>query len=325
MEVGAVRVLVTGGDGFIGQHLLAHLLARGCDVTATSLGGTPAEGTLSREERGAVEWRRLDVRDGATVAAVVDAARPRRIFHLAGYSSSAEARARPADALEVNGMGTLNVVEAAARARSDVETVLVPGSADAYGRVVDGPIGERTPLRPLSVYGTTKAAQDVIARGAGPALGVNVVVARLFPLVGPGQRPVFVLPSFCRRALAIRRGATDSRLTVGNLDVARDFTDVRDGVRALRALADLDRPPHRAWNVCSGRGTPVRQLLEWVIEVAGIEPEVVRDSTLVRPGEPEAVIGDPGRLSRATGWRAERDLRACARDTLDWVASSGAA
>ena len=315
-----VRALVTGGDGFVGQHLVAHLLRAGCDVTATSITDTPVEGTLSESARQGAEWRKLDVRDGAAVASLVAAVRPSRIFHLAGYSSRADARARPADALRVNGEGTLHVVEAAARARPGVQTVVVAGSADAYGCPDGQPVEERTPLRPASIYGATKAAQDVIGRGAGRALGVRVIVARLFPLIGPGQRAAFVLPSFCRRALAIRAGAAAPRLGVGNLGVTRDFMDARDGVRAVAALANLDGSAHGAYNVCSGIGTPVRRLLEWVIEAAGIEPEVVSDPELVRPGEPEAVIGDAERLRRATGWRPERSLRGCVRETFDWVA-----
>ena len=316
-----MRALVTGGDGFVGQHLVAHLLRAGCDVTATSLAGTPAEGTLSESARQGAEWRKLDVRDGAAVASLLAAVRPRRIFHLAGYSSRADARARPADALRVNGEGTLHVVEAAARARPRVQTVVVAGSADAYGCPDGQPVEERTPLRPASIYGATKAAQDVIARGAGRALGVRVIVARLFPLIGPGQRAGFALPSFCRRALAIRAGVAAPRLAVGNLDVTRDFMDARDGVRAVAALADFNGSAHGAYNVCSGIGTPVRRLLEWVIEAAGIEPEVVSDPELVRPGEPEAVIGDAQRLRRATGWRPERCLRGCVGETFDWVAA----
>ena len=320
-----VRVLVTGGDGFIGQHLVEHLLGRGYEVTATMFGEAPSDGTLSRTARAATEWTRLDVRDADAVASVVNAARPRRIFHLAGFSSGAEAGLRSRDALAVNGAGTLGLVEAVARGSADVRTVVVAGSADAYGHAGGGPVEERTPLRPRSVYGATKAAQDVLARGVGAALGVPVVVARLFPLLGPGQRRVFALPSFCRRALAIRRGTAEPRLAVGNLDVARDFTDVRDGVRALADIADLDGTPHMAYNVCSGVATKVRRLLEWVLERAEIRPEIVRDPALVRRGEPEVVVGDPARLRAATGWRAERDLRACAHATMDWVAGSGTA
>ena len=319
-----MRVLVTGGDGFIGQHLVDHLLDVGYEVTATMLGEAPSAGTLSPAARAAAEWTPLDVRDTDAVASVVHAIRPRRVFHLAGFSSGAEAGRRSREALAVNGAGTLSLVEAIARASADVQAVVVAGSADAYGGG-DGPIGERTPLRPTSVYGATKAAQDVLARGTGAALGVRVVVARLFPLIGPGQRPAFVLPSFCRRALAIRRGTAEPRLAVGNLDVARDFTDVRDGVRALAGIADLDETPHVAYNVCSGIATRIRRLLEWVLERAEIEPEIVRDPALVRRGEPEVVVGDPTRLRAATGWRAARDLRACVHATMDWVATSGAA
>ncbi len=315
---------MTGGDGFVGQHLVEHLLDHGYEVAATMLGKTPSPGTLSPAARAAAEWTRLDVRDADAVASVVHAVRPRRVFHLAGFSSGAEAVVRSREALAVNGAGTLGLVEAVARAPADVQAVVVAGSADAYGGG-GGPLGERTPLRPSSVYGATKAAQDVLARGAGAALGVRVVVARLFPLVGPGQRPVFVLPSFCRRALAIRRGTAEPRLAVGNLEVARDFTDVRDGVRALAGIADLDGTPHMAYNVCSGIATKIRHLLEWVLERAEIEPEIVRDPALVRRGEPESVVGDPARLRAATGWRAARDLRACVHATMDWIASSGAA
>lgn len=315
---------MTGGDGFIGQHLVDHLLDQGYEVAATMLGEAPSVGTLSPAARAAAEWTRLDVRDADAVASVVHAIRPRRVFHLAGFSSGAEAGRRSREALAVNGAGTLSLVEAIARAPADVEAVVVAGSADAYGGG-GGRMGERTPLRPTSVYGATKAAQDVLARGAGAALGVRVVVARLFPLVGPGQRPAFVLPSFCRRALAIRRGTAEPRLAVGNLGVARDFTDVRDGVRALAGIADLEVTPHTAYNVCSGIATKIRRLLEWVLEKAEIEPEIVRDPALVRRGEPEVVVGDPTRLRAATGWRAARDLRACVHATMDWVATSGAA
>lgn len=316
---------MTGGDGFVGQHLVEYLLDDGYEVTATMLGDAPSAGTLASAALAAVEWIRLDVRDADAIASVVHAVRPRRVFHLAGFSSGAEAGRRSREALAVNGAGTLSLVEAVGRAPADVRAVVVAGSADAYGGGGDGPMGERTPLRPMSVYGATKAAQDVLARGAGAALGVRVVVARLFPLVGPGQRPAFVLPSFCRRALAIRRGAAEPRLAVGNLDVARDFTDVRDGVRALAGIADLDGAPYMAYNVCSGIATKIRRLLEWVIERAEIEPEIVRDPALVRQGEPEAVVGDPTRLRAATGWCAARDLRACVHATVDWVANSGAA
>ncbi len=315
----AMRALVTGGDGFVGQHLISLLLTEGVETWGTSLTKSPVTGTLSAEERRAVGWHGVDVRDRDGLARVVQAVRPDRIFHLAGYSSNVEARTRAADALRVNGEGTLHLLEAASKAGMADLRVVVAGSADAYGRGVAGAIDERAPLRPETVYGATKAAQDVLARGAGRALELDVRVARLFPLVGPGQRDVFVVPSFCRRALAIKRGGAAPSLRVGNLDVTRDFTDVRDGVQALVGLAELDEPEYRAYNVCTGSGTPVHRLLEWVLDAADIDPVIVRDPELVRDGEPACVVGDPSRLRAATGWKVERDLRDCARDTFQWT------
>lgn len=317
-----VKALVTGGDGFIGQHLIALLLTRGHDTCGTSLAESPAPGSLSPEERRAVQWHGVDVRDRDGLARVVEACRPDTIFHLAGYSSSTEARTRAVDALRVNGEGTLHLLETVSKAGPDHLRIVVAGSADAYGRGERGLIDERTPLRPESLYGAVKAAQDVLARGAGRALGLDVRVARLFPLVGPGQRDAFVLPSFCRRALAITRGEGAAILRVGNLDAVRDFTDVRDGVDALAGLGELDAPEYRTFNVASGSGTSVGQLLEWVLEAAEIDPEIIRDPSLVRDGEPERVIGDPSRLMAATGWRVERDLRNCTHDTFQWMADS---
>lgn len=315
-----MSVLVTGGDGFVGQHLLADLLGRGEEVVATSPSGHPRPPRPGTDPGAALSWRALDVRDREGLSSLFHDVGPERVFHLAGISSTAEARARPGEALEVNATGTLNLLEAAAEAGTG--PIVVPGSADAYGGRGDGAIDESTPLAPRSAYAATKAAQEAVALGIGAERGLDVRIARLFPLVGPGQREAFVLPSFCRRAARIAAGESPPRLRVGNLDVERDFTDVRDGVRALVALAGLDAAPDAVYNVCSGRGVAVRRLLEWVLEEAGIEPEIVVDPTLVRPGEPDSVIGDPRRLARATGWSAERDLRSSVRDAYRRVRAS---
>ncbi len=315
-----MKALVTGGDGFLGQHLVAHLLDAGCEVAATSLADRRRPGGLSPQARDAVDWRRVDVLDSAAVAALVAAFRPRMIFHLAGFSSSVQARAHPRDALRVNAEGTLNVVLAAARTGLAVRRVVLAGSADAYGDGDGARIEESAPLRPVTLYGASKAAQEMAGLGAGAALGVQVAVARIFPLVGPGQRPMFFLPSLCRRALAIRRGTAKPELAVGNLDVTRDFTDVRDGAEAVAALGGLDSTIRRSYNVCSGKGLRLRRLMEWVVGAAGIDPDVTCDPGLVRRGEPEKLVGDPGRLHAATGWFARRDIQTTAAETLDWVA-----
>ena len=318
-----MSVLVTGGDGFVGQHLIAALLAGGRRVSATTVSTEPAAGTLDPDAFAAARWYHVDVGDPAGLERTLAETDPAVVFHLAGFSSGAQARGRVDEALAVNAGGTLNLMSAAHAAGLRRPRFVIAGSADAYGGD-DALIDESMPLRPRSLYGTTKAAQDVVARGAGRALGFDVRVARLFPLIGPGQGAAFVLPSFCRRALRVARGEGEPRLRVGNLDVERDYTDVRDGVDALIRISNLAPGPHHAYNVCSGRGTAVGQLLTWVLDAAGIEVEITVDPSLLRDGEPERLAGDPKRLQEAAKWRVERDLRETVRETYRWVeATSG--
>ena len=306
-----MKVLVTGGDGFVGQHLLSRLLEEGAEVVATMFGSEPARGTLSPAERDRVDWTSLDVLDADAVHETVARTGPDRIIHLAGFASSSLARDRPAEALRTNVEGTLNVVESAADA-GEAAPVVVAGSADAYGPgdPPGEPIGETACLRPVSHYGVSKAAQEMVARAAGDARGVDVRIARLFPLVGPGQGEAFVVPSFCRQAASIARGEAEPVLRVGNLDVERDFTDVRDGVRAIVRLAEPARTPHRAYNVCSGVGLRIRVLLDWILEAAGIEARIEADAGRVRAGEPRRIVGSAARqgVRDAYAWvRRSRD------------------
>lgn len=172
---------------------------------------------------------------------------------------------------------------------------------------------------PGGLDGIFHFASPVVARATSEALELDVRVARFFPLVGPGQRDVFALPSFCRRAFRIKRGGVDSTMHVGNLDVYRDFTDVRDGIMAMARLADLDQVRHRVYNICCGEPTSVRQLLQLVFDIAGIAPDIVMDKELIRADEPEQIVGDPSRIEEETGWQAELDLRRTVDDTFHWM------
>lgn len=305
--------LVTGGEGFAGGHLIALLRGRGEDVHATSLGPPPPDEPRGTEGTGALAWSRADVLAPDAIGRAVAAAGADRIFHLAGFASGGDARRRPDDALAVNAVGTLRLLEAAREAGVD-GPIVVAGSGDAYGAPDRVPVAEDAPLAPTGVYGATKAAQEVVARGLGRAWGLDVRVARLFPQIGPGQSRSFVVPSFCRRASRIARGESEPLLRVGRLDVVRDLSDIRDGVAGLAAIADRGAPGG-VYNVCSGRGVAIGQILAWVIEAAGIEPEVRTDPDLVRPEEPDEIVGDPASLFRAAGWRVERDLQSSVRET----------
>ena len=322
-----MRALVSGGDGFVGQHLISWLLAQGDEVTASTLESEPDLRTLSASEAHRVEWRTADVRDAGSMAAILLDIHPECIYHLAGYASGVRAREHPAQAFRVNAEGTLNLLEAVVTVRGDDPsfdpTILVMSSADVYGEPgnPEVPLSEDDPVRPVTHYGVSKAAAEVVADAYRRGSDLRIIVARAFPLVGPGQAGVFVLPSLCRQAAEIRKGKVEPVLHVGNLAVERDFTDVRDGVRALRLLAECPAAD-ATYNLCSGRALTIAQMVEWVLEEAGVTAEVRADSSRVRPGEPVRVVGVASRLEADTGWLPTSDIRSTVRDTYQWMRQS---
>jgi len=316
-----VRVLVTGGEGFVGGHLTRLLVAEGHHVTATAL-DLGATGQPEGAGGGyAVAWRELDVLDRARVRETIALVSPDVIFHLAGFSSGSKARERSAQALRTNAEGTLNVCEGAA-AEAPVARVIVTGSSDVYGDPGPEPVEEEAEVRPITPYGLSKAAQELVAHSIGDARGTDVLVARMFPLVGPGQDAAFVVPSFCHQAVRIAGRREAAVLRVGTLDVERDFTDVRDGARALAMLGALDAPRYRTYNICSGTGTTVRTLLGWIVELAGVDFEIVVDPARVRAHDPLRIVGSSARLCAETGWHPALEVRDAVRDTYRWVQKS---
>ncbi len=320
-----MKSLVTGADGFVGEHLLTELLETEESVAASSLTLPPTRSTLSPDQMAAVEWKAADVRDHDALFRVLAAVQPDRIYHLAGFSSGALAREQADAAMRVNAGGTVNLCEAVLSVREEFPDfdpiVLVMGSGDSYGDAGEPgePLGEDLMLRPVTVYGLSKACQELAAHTYRRARHVRTVVARGFNLIGPGQQEHFVVPNFCQQVAKIAAGEREPRLEVGNLDVERDFTDVRDGVTAFRRILELERP-EAAYNVCSGRALAIRRILDWILDEAGVEVDVVVDPSRVRNEEPARVVGDPTRLRHATGWRPEREIEATVREVYRSIA-----
>ena len=300
------RILVTGAAGFVGRWLTSEL---------THAGHTVIELELP-----------VDVRDGAAVSALVNSSQPEAIVHLAAVSYSPDASADPWEAFAVNVGGTVNVMEAARNAEP-LPAVLVTGSSEVYGPPsLDGlPLTETSPLRAVSPYGLSKLAQESVAIAYARRYGLRVVSTRSFNHTGPGQRPEFVVPALARRVNDVAQGRAD-HIPVGNVDVRRDISDVRDVVRAYRLLlsACLLRDFGRggiAVNVCSGESVSIRWVAEELCRLAGIEPHLRVDTALVREADPPEMRGDFSLLARATGWHPERSLA----DTLSdvWADVSG--
>jgi GDP-4-dehydro-6-deoxy-D-mannose reductase len=294
-----MRAAVTGSSGFVGRHLVAHLRGLGDEVVTLDRTGKPP----------------VDVTDAHRVRDVLRAARPNAVYHLAALSHVGDSWGAPEKVLRVNAEGTLSVLRAAADA--GVERVLVVGSADEYGVVDAGdlPITEEGAVQPVTPYGASKAAADVIALQAFLGDGLGTVRVRAFNHTGPGQSSTMLVPGLAARIAAAERART-RQISVGSLDVVRDITDVRDVVRAYRMLVE-HATPGDAYNVCSGRGVSVREVAEAMVEMSEAPLELVVDPELVRPVEAPRLIGSPAKLRAATGWQPEIPLEQTLRDVLD--------
>jgi GDP-4-dehydro-6-deoxy-D-mannose reductase len=320
-----MKVLVTGADGFVGEHLVAELLANGYDVTGSTLNLPPVRDTLTPDEASSIDWKAADICDHDALVRLISAVRPEQIYHLAGFASGALARENAALSLNVNAGGTVNLFEAVMSVRDDSPEfdprILVMGSGDAYGDAArDGvPLSEEMPLRPVSPYGLSKAAQELAAHTYRRAHDLRILVLRSFNLVGPGQGPNFVVPDFCSQVSEIVSGHGSGEILVGNLDVERDFTDVRDGVRALRRVMEL-KHPKAAYNVASGQPLSIRRILDWILDEAGIEPEVHVESSRLRDNEVTRIQGDASRLRADTDWVPERSIETSVREVYRWTA-----
>ncbi len=296
------RALVTGVAGFAGSHLAEHLLAIGDEVEGVLLHATAAHPNLDALG-GRVRLRAADVTDADGLCAALEAARPERIYHLAGFASPRLSFEDPLGCYRVNAIGTAALFEALRRLGARPR-VLVVSSGEVYGRAGAGaggrPIAEDAPLRPISPYGASKVAAEMAAIAAFECYAIPSIRARAFNHVGARQDPAFAPPAFARQVALAEAGRQPPEIRAGNLTPVRDLSDVRDVVRAYRALAERGAPGE-VYNVASGRGIAIRDFLERLIARARVPLRIVEDPALHRPADIDALVGDPARLARATG------------------------
>ena len=299
------RALVTGAAGFAGQWLARALLRDGWEVHGTTLDARLATPVLSADERAAVRWTEADVRDAGAIERLLDAARPTMIFHLAGITFVPSAGADPGQTIETNVAACARLLGAVGRRRAAGEldpVVLVTGSSEQYGRhdAPDFPLREDAEQRPMTVYAASKVGQEAVALAAWRQQATRVICTRSFNHSGPGQALQFVIPALVGRAVALRRGG-GGRLPLGNTTTVRDFLHVADVVNAYILLGERGTPG-TVYNVCSGRGTSVREIALAVLARLGLDTGLEPDPAFVRPVEVPTLIGDNRRLREATGW-----------------------
>jgi len=308
-----VRALVTGISGFAGHHLTAELTAAGYEVHGMLIS------VAEPVPPGVAATYVADITDPGAVGSAFEAARPDVVFHLAGAASVGQSFAMPVETWRVNLDGTLVLLETLRSCDRAVRCVAVT-SGEVYGIVpVDRlPVGPDTLLRPHSPYAASKAAADLAAGQYHDGYGLPVLRVRAFNHIGPGQDPRFVVPAVARQiALGERDGLARIEIKVGNVDTRRDFTDVRDVVRAYRLVAERGDPV-APYLVCSGRSVAVRELIEALVGMARAETSLTIDATRLREGEQPDLYGSPDRLTADTGWVPEIPLERSLRDSLDW-------
>ncbi|MFN2317616.1 MAG: GDP-mannose 4,6-dehydratase [Gemmatimonadales bacterium] len=308
------HLLVTGADGFAGRWLVREALAQGWTVTAAiGPGGESPAAWLSPAAAAGVGTFTADVTVPAdlTRLAAVDAG---AVVHLAAVSSGAAARKDPQAAMEVNGIATVRLLEALAEAGHRPRFLFV-STGEVYGAGHAGPIPEAAPLHPVSPYAASKFAAEPAVLDMASAAGMDAIVARAFPHSGPGQSTAFVLPAFAARLREAKR-LGQREIPVGNLDVIRDFLDVRDVVRAYLLLLEQGRAGE-CYNVATGAGQHLRDCFVRLARLLKMDAMPVEDASLVRPADIPVLIGDPAKLKAATGWQPTIDFEQTLQDLLD--------
>ena len=313
-----MKVLITGITGFAGSHLADHLLATQPDAEVAGLYRWRSRTENVEHLVGRVRMVECDIRDATATREAIEAFRPDYIFHLAAQSFVPSSWRAPQETLSTNLLGQLNVFEAVRKSGLECR-IQIAGSSEEYGLVHESelPITEDQPLRPLSPYAVSKVGQDALAYQYFMSYGMPIIRTRGFNHTGPRRPSVFVCSDFARQVVEIERGMRAPSLRVGNLDARRDFTDVRDTVRGYW-LALAKGKPGEVYNVATGRSWAIREVLDMLVDFAGVKVEIGEDPERLRPSDVPRLEGDATRLREATGWVPTIPFEQTLRDLLDY-------
>ncbi len=309
------RALITGIAGFAGSHLADHLLSEGWEVSGIDRRTAVAAGA-------AVE--KCDILDPGEVGRAVEKARPDVVFHMAAVAFVPSAENAPQSAFSVNAAGTLNVLDECRR-HAPGARVVIASSAEVYGKVTpdETPLTEAQEPRPANIYALTKLCAEDVAYYYARAYSLPAVILRPFNHIGPRQSPDFVTSSFARQIALIEAGLQPPVISVGNLEAARDFTDVRDTVRGY-TLAAENCEPGKPYNICSGQAYVISDILDRLLKMSRVSIEIRVDPARLRKSEIPIMLGDYTLFTRATGWSPEHDIDSTLSSILNyWRSESG--
>jgi GDP-4-dehydro-6-deoxy-D-mannose reductase len=311
------RVLVTGVTGFAGSHLVDYLLTRDdCEIFGIRRWRSRTENIEHFPDR--VTILECDLRDASSTRDTLEKVRPDWIFHLAAQSFVPTSWIAPTESLTTNILGQVNIFEAVRRVELKCRIQLAC-SSEEYGMVYPGevPIKETNPLRPLSPYAVSKVTQDMLGYQYWMSWRVDNVRTRGFNHEGPRRGPVFVASDFAKQIADIEKGLKPPVLHVGNLEAKRDFTDVRDMVRAYW-LALEKCEPGEVYNICSGTAWTIQKVLDHLLGMTSAKIEVCQDPARLRPSDVPILLGDNSKFVKATGWQPTIPFDQTLHDMLEY-------
>lgn len=313
-----MRALITGITGFAGSHLAEYILAEqpGVEVFGTFRWRSRMDNVEHLDGR--IRLVEADLRDYTSMHRALEISQPDVIFHLAAQSFVPSSWNAPSDTMVTNVTGQTNLFEAIRALKLD-PVVQLACSSEQYGLVhpEETPIKETNPLRPLSPYAVSKVAQDYLGYQYFQSYGLKAVRTRGFNHTGPRRGQVFVTSNFCSQVAAIELDLQEPVIRVGNMEAIRDFTDVRDMVRAYW-LAVTKAKPGEVYNIATGHGIHIREMLDLVLSFSRVEVKTEVDPARLRPSDVEILIGDSSKFRADTGWEPRIPFEQTVRDLLDY-------
>jgi len=312
------NILITGITGFVGSYMAEIILKehKNAKVYGTMRWRSRLENIENIKHQ--VNLIECDLKDANSVNKMIEEVKPDKIFHLAAQSFVPTSWHAPTDTMTTNIISQINIFEAV-RNNGNKAKIQIAGSSEEYGMVYkdEVPIKEENPLRPLSPYGVSKVAQDLLAYQYYQSYGTQAVRTRAFNHTGPRRGHVFVESNFAKQVAEIEKGIQEPVIKVGNLSARRDFTDVRDIVKAYW-LSLLKAEPGEVYNICSGKDYTIQQVLDMLLAETKVKIRVEVDPARLRPSDVEILLGDYSKFNKQTGWKPEIPFEKTLKDILDY-------
>ena len=302
------RYLITGANGFVGKYFVDCLYNHEPDAFVI---GADVNEITSIDN---INYLKLDLRDKMAVFQLLEKYKPNYVVHLAAISSVAQSWQEPASCFLNNTSAFLNVAEAVRVQKLDTR-ILSVGSSEEYG-IYNEPMQENFHLHPKSPYSVARLSQEYLSKLYVDHYGVDIVMTRSFNHMGPSQSERFVIPAFIKQLVAISQGK-ESRIMVGNIEVIRDFLDVRDVVEAYYLILKKGKM-REVYNVCSGQGVQLKAIIDIAAKILNVNPEIIIDESKIRPNDIPQVIGENSKLKTQLGWKQKYTLQETLSDIIKY-------